>query len=85
MSGGLGPETLMGMITGKVRKYAKAFSALIVAHAGAWADQIKTREQLVEALRETTQAIKNMQAEGESRYHPIVTRAEALLAAEEQP
>ena len=41
---------------------------------------IAAAPELLAALVDATQAIVNMQAEGESRYHPIVTAAKAAIA-----
>ena len=41
---------------------------------------IAAAPELLEALRDATQALVNLQAEGESRYHPIVSAAKAAIA-----
>ena len=55
------------------------------ANAARIVQACNAHEQLMKSLQECVQAIKNVQAEGESRYHPIVAVAEALLVAVEQP
>ena len=73
-----GTGTMPCVLANQITTYGNFYVAQ--CHVFENARLIAAAPDLLAALVDATQAIENMQAEGESRYHPIVTAAKAAIA-----